>query len=474
MTGWTPAGRGLGNREESPPGSRTDYYNSEWNDDQLFDVMTRRLADRGVYRRVGELELPDIDGRADEDLATQIIGGLLDPVELVSGPLRHELVNGDTLYDDVGRPTRSKRLPLTWTVRGPAEWLTHWPWKAQHQPQDPVELERSTSRHATHGRWTGSPYTVEPGLIHSYVDVFDDDDPTEEVRDRRIDDRSTYLHEYLTAHAEAVATCAARAHQIVRDSIAERRRDLSFAAAVLEGLDLPVAPHPAIEVDDPQFGVDEVELLPPALTDASFASIVKAISSWRATIETGARYLHGLDENGLTFTLLPTLQASFGVAHHGTFIHSGAADITIPVRQLAAIHNREINTDQPDIFVAEAKKGTGEKLAAEAKDQLDRYLTRRTRHACLIFYVTADAFAEAFDRVLRGLRAHPDFDRDLKPIDDVAVLQFRDPLSRVARRVAVVGVALPSVASQQDEHARRATARARHGASVRDHPALPG
>lgn len=473
MTGWKPAGKALGYREESPPGSRTDHHNSEWNDDQLFGAMTRRVADHGIYRRAAELASPELDGRSDEDLATQLIGGLLDPVELVSGPYRHELVGGDTLYDDVGHPTHSKRLPLTWTVRGAVEWLAHWPWKAQHQPRDPVELERSRSRHAAYGRWTGSPYTVEPGVIHSYVDVFDDDDPIEEVRARRIEDRTNYLHEYLAAHAEAVATCAVRARQIVRDAVADRRRDVTFVAAALEGLDLPLAPRPAIEIDDSQQGVDKVELLPPALTSASFANIVSAIDSWRTTIEVGARHLHRLDENGLTFTLLPTLQATFGAAHHGTFVHSGAADITIPVRQLAAIHGREINTDESDIFVAEAKKGTGAKLAAGAKDQLDRYLTRRTRHACLIFYVTADAFYDAFEGVLSGLRGHPDFDRDLDPIGNVPVLQFHDPLSRVARQVAVVGVALPDVASQPVEDARRAEARNLRDASSQGHPVLP-
>ena len=54
-----------------------------------------------------------------------------------------------------------------------------------------------------------SPFTVTPGLIHSYVDIFQDefDDTAGSValREQRVAERTAYLHGYLRSHAEAVS-----------------------------------------------------------------------------------------------------------------------------------------------------------------------------------------------------------------------------------------------------------------------------
>ncbi len=465
MTRFVLPGQPLGNPGyPDRPGTRSDYFNSEWLHDGLHDVMQRRLLGRGVYTLARQLELSDLAGRSDEDLATQLIGGLLDPVALVSGPDRHELVAGETLYDD-GQPIHSKILQLTWRVDGPADWLTHWPWKTRSQPRDPSEIEAATNRLAEGGYELTSPYTVGADGIHSYVSLFDDEDPVAEVRDRRISERHEYVLEYLAAHADAVAVCAAKLHEYVTAAVSERRRDLRFTDAVLDGLDLPFARRPRLELVDPTLEEQTAtaanfELPPPTLNDASFENIVKVIDAWKSTIQKGARHLHGLHENGLTFTLLPALEAAFGVAEHGVFVHSGATDITIPAGRLAAMLQRELPVGDDDIFVAEAKKGSGEKLAEEAKDQLDLYLSRPMRHACLIFFITNDAFAESFDSVLAGLRGHSDYDSPADSIGAIPVLRFHDPLARLQRKVAVVGASLPQVSNQEQERSRRRDARA--------------
>ena len=444
------------------PGTRSDYLDSEWLHDGLHGAMLQHVVDHGVYTLAEQLKSSDLAGRSDEDLATQLIGGLLDPVALGSGPERHELVAGETLYDD-GQPIHSKILQLTWRVDGPAEWLTHWPWKARNQPRDPSEIEAATNRLAEGGCELTPSYAVGAGEIHSCVNVFDDEDPVAEARDRRIAERHEYVLEYLGAHADAVAVCAAKIHEYMTAVVSDRRRDLRFTDAVLDGLDLPFAHTPRLEFDDPTLDEQTAtaanfELPPPTLNDASFENIVKVIDGWKSTIQKGARFLHGLPENGLTFTLLPVLEAAFGVAEHGVFVHNGATDITIPAGRLAAMLQRELPVGNDDIFVAEAKKGSGETLAQDAKDQLDLYLSRRTRRACLIFFITNDAFTEAFGRVMAGLLSHPEYDGPAGSIGTIPVLRFNDRLARLQRSVAVVGVSLPQVTNQKEERSRRRSA----------------
>ncbi len=81
-------------------------------------------------------------------------------------------------------------------------------------------------------------------------------------------------------------------------------------------------------------------------------------------------------EDGLTYTLLPALQAAFGIADHCNFVHSGSADITIPVRHLARVREADLDPDERDVFVAEAKKGANQTDGVSRNSRSGR--TRRT------------------------------------------------------------------------------------------------
>jgi hypothetical protein len=451
-------GRRFGSRGLEP-GSR-DYHEADWNDDELYRAIQSHLADEGVYKAVQALEAGDLCGRSDADIAISLTSSCFESVQLCSrSPERSEAVHG--LGQRVDREEiYSKLIVLTWAVSGPSEWLVHWPWKAQNQPEEFRDIDRRHARFDNEFRaLPREPFTTEPGLVHSFIEVFEDEVLGETFPaegHRRIEERCESLQTYLTAHAAAVDACAARLRVHVTAAVANRRRDLRFTSAVNEGLELKIVPLPIPEITL----VENAVGLPAfCLNDTSFVSIVSVIDFWSRKIEQGAKYLRPLSENGLSAVLCSVLEVAIGMAMHDVFVYNGSADVVVPARRLAELNGVELPHDQPDLFIAEAKKGSGPELASKAKDQLDNYLGRRISAGCLLFYVTALDFDLAFDGIIKGLELHDGFVDREGDIGKAPVLRFKDPFTASIQRIAVVGVSLSKIGTQPEEHAKRQSAR---------------
>lgn len=433
---------------------------SEWGDDQLYDLVLKEISDAGVWERVQSLSLDDLVRGTDAQIVDALLENQFQPVELVSqDPEQLQVHDGPGRQSSSGWQA-SKLLEIRWSLDGPSERLRFWPWKASKQPRTNTDLRVIEGRDESFDGLPNAVFNLADHHIFSYLEKFEDESVDELAQQQRktFARRHVDLASYIDAHNAALIPISEHIREQLIEMTTKVRRKREFDKRVMVGLVLIADPAPVLElVDSPA----DLSLPPYRLADLTFLNIVDTINRWGKDISHGSGNLAGLNEDGLTTMLCAALTLTFGIANHGTFTHNGRSDISIPCGRLAELNDRNAIDGEPDLFLVETKKQGGGQLAKNALDQLHHYLGRSILHGTLIFYLTHDDFEKARDNILEGLRDHSDY----LPRDDrtspggVPIFTFNDPLAKLGRSVAVICLSLPKPQTQTEEATERSTAR---------------
>jgi hypothetical protein len=133
----------------------------------------------------------------------------------------------------------------------------------------------------------------------------------------------------------------------------------------------------------------------PALLEADYQHILKAIEGMTVTMERNPPTFAKLDEEALRDMCLVPLNSHFeGAATGETFNAEGKTDILIRV-------------EDRNIFIGECKIWRGPKYLAEAIDQLLSYLTWRDTKTAIIIFNRNKGLSAVLKSVQETLAAHP-------------------------------------------------------------------
>ena len=194
-----------------------------------------------------------------------------------------------------------------------------------------------------------------------------------------------------------------QAHETLRRDYETRKARVLSDRAVEEALGIPVqatktakAPVPAqrkhITFETRR---DQKKFVPePELTEAIYRDVLDQTQSWTRAMERTPGTLAKLDEEELRDLLLAHLNAYWqGEAGGELFNGQGKTDILI-------------RHGDRNVFIAECKIWGGPKVAADAIDQLLRYLVWRDSKAALIMFIRTKDPAATIARLHETLAAH--------------------------------------------------------------------
>jgi hypothetical protein len=288
----------------------------------------------------------------------------------------------------------------------------------------------------------------DDGLIHGFVDVLEGTPGRPaEARDSAVASETTLLESFVDQIRLSGEALRSDLIERVAHAIGRRRQDLAWDRELSEGLDLLPSPQTlqlAIEkARESDEGRHPLELPKRRLTDPSFLALLDVVERWCAKIEQYPHSYVKLKEDDLSNLLAVTLALAFGLTEREVFTREGKSDIYVPIAAIRDIAGRHHEPEDGYAFVAEAKLGTGPRLATDAVEQLEGYIPVRARLACLIFYVTAYDVAGAAERILDALRGRHDYvSDDTTKTTPFPLLRYRTATSAEPVTVAIAFVHL--------------------------------